>query len=194
MKIIHQLVGHEYSIVPLAMADYQCCHCCFFSLDLGFFCFVWGSGFLLKIWGFVTVVKFEKCMLYYCIFHSIREYSSSFHRRKMCSVISSQYRWSSTTTSRARLHQIIWNRMIYRLSTNTAYVRMQLQKSLEQYQKIPKSVVVQHKIGVPMIILKIEPNMICKLNWNSSLHTFSYFRKSLKRGETQSNTNKTKGA
>jgi len=26
---------------------------------------------------------------------------------------------------------------------------MQLQKSLEQHQKVPKSVVVQHKIGVP---------------------------------------------
>jgi len=29
-----------------------------------------------------------------------------------------------------------------------------LQKSLEQYQKIPKHVVVQHKIGVPMINVK----------------------------------------
>jgi len=28
---------------------------------------------------------------------------------------------------------------------------MQLQKSPEQYQKIPKSVVVQHKLGVRMI-------------------------------------------
>ena len=31
---------------------------------------------------------------------------------------------------------------------------MQLQKSLEQYQKIPKSVVVDHKIGVRMINVK----------------------------------------
>jgi len=31
---------------------------------------------------------------------------------------------------------------------------MQLQKSLEQYQKIPKSVMVQHKIGVRMINVK----------------------------------------
>jgi len=31
---------------------------------------------------------------------------------------------------------------------------MKLQKSLEQYQKIPKSVMVQHKIGVPMINVK----------------------------------------
>jgi len=31
---------------------------------------------------------------------------------------------------------------------------MQLQKSLEQYQKFPKSVVVQHKIGVRMINFK----------------------------------------
>jgi len=32
--------------------------------------------------------------------------------------------------------------------------QMQLQKSLEQYQKIPKSAVVQHKIGVRMINVK----------------------------------------
>jgi len=31
---------------------------------------------------------------------------------------------------------------------------MQLQKSLEQYQKIPKSLVVQHKTGVGMINVK----------------------------------------
>jgi len=31
---------------------------------------------------------------------------------------------------------------------------MKLQKSLEQYQKIPKYVVVQHKIEVPMINVK----------------------------------------
>jgi len=36
----------------------------------------------------------------------------------------------------------------------TGLSQMQLQKSLEQYQKIPKSVVVQHKIGVPMINVK----------------------------------------
>jgi len=30
----------------------QCCHCWDFSLDLEFSCFIWGSGFLLKIWGF----------------------------------------------------------------------------------------------------------------------------------------------
>jgi len=32
--------------------------------------------------------------------------------------------------------------------------QMQFQKSLEQYPKIPKSVVVQHKIGVRMINVK----------------------------------------
>ena len=32
--------------------------------------------------------------------------------------------------------------------------QIQLQKSLEQYQRIPKSVVVQHKIGVRMINVK----------------------------------------
>jgi len=31
----------------------------------------------------------------------------------------------------------------------TGLTQMQLQKSLEQYQNIPKSLVVQHKIGVP---------------------------------------------
>jgi len=36
----------------------------------------------------------------------------------------------------------------------TGLSQMQLQKSLEQYQKIPKSVVVQHKIGVRMINVK----------------------------------------
>ena len=32
--------------------------------------------------------------------------------------------------------------------------QMKLQKSLEQYQKIPESVMVLHKIGVPMINVK----------------------------------------
>jgi len=30
----------------------------FFSLDLGFFCFICDLGFLLKILGFLTLVKF----------------------------------------------------------------------------------------------------------------------------------------
>jgi len=42
--------------------------------------------------------------------------------------------------------------------------QMQLQKAQEQCQKIPKSVVVQHKIGGPRYVLNIEPNMICKIN------------------------------
>jgi len=46
--------------------------------------------------------------------------------------------------------------------------QMQLQKSPEQHQKIPKSVVVQHKIGVRIInkigVRKIELNIICKIN------------------------------
>ena len=50
----------------------------------------------------------------------------------------------------------------------TGLSQMQLQKSPEQYQKIPKSVVVQHKIGVRMInkigVRKIELNIICKIN------------------------------
>ena len=38
--------------------------------------------------------------------------------------------------------------------TQAELSQMPLQKSLEQYQKIPKSVVVQHKIGVRMINVK----------------------------------------
>jgi len=47
-----------------------------FSLNLGIFCFMWGSGILIANLGFLTLVKFSKCMLYYCIFHSRIEYSS----------------------------------------------------------------------------------------------------------------------
>ena len=60
---------------------------------------------------------------------------------------------------------------------------MQLQKSLEQYQKslfyikIPKSVVAKHKIGVPWSMLKITKSYLQnKLNF----YTFLHFRKSLK--------------
>jgi len=58
---------------------------------------------------------------------------------------------------------------------------MQLQKSQEQHQKIPKSVVVQHKIGAPWYVLKIEPNMIWKINWHDSFYIFSNFKISLNR-------------
>ena len=40
-------------------------------------------------------------------------------------------------------------KIVARFGTCTGLSQMQLQKFLEQYQKIPKSVVVQHKIGVP---------------------------------------------
>jgi len=43
--------------------------------------------------------------------------------------------------------------------------QMQLQKSLEQYQKIPKSVVVQHKIGVRMKNVKNRT----KYHWQNKL-------------------------
>ena len=47
----------------------QSCRCCFFSLDLGFFCFIW--GFYWKSGVFSTLVKFLKHdMLFYCMFHS----------------------------------------------------------------------------------------------------------------------------
>jgi len=48
-------------------------------------------------------------------------------------------------------------------------------KSLEQDQKIPKFVVVQQKIGEPWKMLKIEPNIICKINKIILFYTFSYF-------------------
>jgi len=44
--------------------------------------------------------------------------------------------------------------VIQEVECRSGLSQMQLQKSLEQYQKIPKSVVVQHKIGVPMINVK----------------------------------------
>ena len=58
--------------------------------------------------------------------------------------------------------------------------RMQLQKSLEQYQKIPKSVVVQHKIGVRMINVKnrTKYHLQNKLKQFIS-HIFILFQKSL---------------
>jgi len=42
-----------------------------------------------------------------------------------------------------------WSR--FRWSAEARLSQTQLQKSLEQYQNFPKSVVVKHKIGVPMI-------------------------------------------
>jgi len=42
----------------------------FISLDVGFFCFIWGSGVFVENLIFFTLVKSLKCMLYYCIFHS----------------------------------------------------------------------------------------------------------------------------
>jgi len=30
----------------------QCRHCCFFSVDLFFFCFIWGSGVFIENLGF----------------------------------------------------------------------------------------------------------------------------------------------
>jgi len=42
----------------------------FISLDLTFSVLSGVLFFLLKLWGFLTLVKFLKCMLYYCIFHS----------------------------------------------------------------------------------------------------------------------------
>jgi len=48
---------------------HQCCHCWFFFTRSVFFVLSGVLGFLLKIWVFLTLVKFHKCMLYYCIFH-----------------------------------------------------------------------------------------------------------------------------
>jgi len=36
------------------------------------------------------------------------------------------------------------------------------------FQKIPKYMLVQHKVRVPWQVLKSEPNMICKIIWNDS--------------------------
>ena len=60
----------------------------FFSLYIGFFGFIWCSGVFIESLFFFTLVKFQKCMLYCCIFHSIKKYGSFW----MCRVISSQYR------------------------------------------------------------------------------------------------------
>jgi len=58
----------------------------------------------------------------------------------------------------------------------------QLQKSVEQYQKIPKSVVMQHKIEVPMINFRnrTKYDLQNELKWFIS-HIFILFQKSLKR-------------
>ena len=57
------------------------CHWCFFILDQGFCCFIWGSEIFLKIWVFLTLVKFYKFMLYYCVFRSRIQ---RFHMRNVC--------------------------------------------------------------------------------------------------------------
>ena len=48
----------------------QYCDFCFFHKIWGFSVLSGVLGFLLRIWVFLTLVKFYKCMLYYCIFHS----------------------------------------------------------------------------------------------------------------------------
>jgi len=63
---------------------HQCCHCCFFSLDLGFFCFLWDSGvFIENLFFFLFWSNFRNVF-------SIQEYS-----RFTCVTcgVSSQYSW-----------------------------------------------------------------------------------------------------
>jgi len=46
----------------------QCCHCCFFSLDLGFFCFIWGSGVFIENLGFFDsgqILEISVVLLYF---------------------------------------------------------------------------------------------------------------------------------
>jgi len=59
---------------------------------------------------------------------------------------------------------------------------MKLQKSLKQFEKIPKYVVVQHKIGVPMINVKnrTKYDLQNKLKMFFS-HIFMLLRKSQKK-------------
>jgi len=43
-----------------------------FSLDRGFFCFIWGSGVFIENLFFYSG-QFYKYMLYHCIFHSRKQ-------------------------------------------------------------------------------------------------------------------------
>jgi len=49
--------------VLLRVTAEQCCHCWFFSLDLFFYVLSGVLRYLLKIWVFLNLVKFSKCML-----------------------------------------------------------------------------------------------------------------------------------
>jgi len=51
-------------------------------------------------------------------------------------------------------YHLTWRGSNLAVGLSSELSQMQLQKSLEQYQKIPKSVVVQHKIGMRMITVR----------------------------------------
>jgi len=79
-----------------------------FSLELGFFCFIWGSGVFIENLVFFDsgqILEMYVGLLYFPFdLRILGQHSSFFHRRNMCRVISSQY-----MSSRARLNQIVWS-------------------------------------------------------------------------------------
>jgi len=104
----------SFAHMPLGISDrntttMQCCHCKFFSLDLGFFCFIWSSGFCGFYWksGFFWLWSNFKNVCCITVF-SIQECSS------FTGAINVQSH-EPVQLSRARLSQIVWNRMFYRL-------------------------------------------------------------------------------
>ena len=72
----------------------------------------------------------------------------------MISCFSKLMRHYENSDHRAAFRLQIGQLVIQEVECRSELSQMQLQKSFEQYQKIPKSVVVQHKIGVPMINVK----------------------------------------
>jgi len=57
------------------IAEGQCCPCCFFPLDLGFFCFIWGSVFFIENLSFFWLWSNFRNVCCITVF-SFQEYSN----------------------------------------------------------------------------------------------------------------------
>jgi len=95
VTLTHFFVAQTVTISVVTAGD--------FSLDLGFSCFIWGSGVFIENLWFVWLWSNFRNACCITVF-SIQEYSS--------------FIAESVQLSKARLNQIVENLMFYRLSTD----------------------------------------------------------------------------
>ena len=111
-----------------------------------------------------------------CVIHNSSQYEVKYATVLQSTLINSSHIFIVIAQTYATLFQVIVTIEHCHCNLYSGLSQMQFQKSQEQYQKIPKSVVVQQKIGGPWYVLKIEPNMILKINWHDSFYIFSNFK------------------